>query len=155
MQCQSLSEFVHILQTAIGPALLISGTGLLILSMINRLNHLTDRARRLVEQLDPPQSEAHRSRAAQVTILWKRARILRLAIVLAVSSTLFDAILIASLFLSRLLGNEEAWEWIGLLFIFAMGTLILSLLFFIGDINHSLRALALELETQRREIEPT
>ena len=43
----SLSELVPILQIAIGPAILISGVGLLLLSMTNRLGRVIDRALQL------------------------------------------------------------------------------------------------------------
>ncbi|MGZ8218234.1 DUF2721 domain-containing protein [Methylomagnum sp.] len=53
MQCQSLAQFTSILQTAIGPALLISGVGLLLLAMTNRLNHVTNRVRSMASQRNP------------------------------------------------------------------------------------------------------
>lgn len=145
MSYPSLVQFVTVLQTAIGPALLISGVGLLLLTLVNRLNHVTDRTRSLVEQMSHPPREAHPGRTAQLAILWRRARIIRLSIVFASVSALFAALLIVTLFLSSLFGLEDSWL-IGLLFIVAMVALIGSLLCFIADINRSLRALKLELE---------
>jgi hypothetical protein len=49
MQNPSLAELVPILQTAIGPALLISGVGLLLLTMTNHLGR--DFARHLPKSL--------------------------------------------------------------------------------------------------------
>jgi hypothetical protein len=146
MQCHSLTEFIPILQTAVGPALLISGVGLLLLSMINRLHHITDRARKLADQMDPETPQEFRIKAAQVGLLWKRARIVRLAIVFAASSALFAALLVASLFVTTLLNFQDAWQVVGLLFVLAMAALVLSLLCFISDINRSLGALRMELE---------
>ena len=51
MSNPTVAELVPILQTAIGPALLISGVGLLLLTMTNRLGRVVDRARLLVQQL--------------------------------------------------------------------------------------------------------
>jgi len=39
------SEIVPVLQTAISPVVLISGVGLLLLTMTNRLGRIVDRAR--------------------------------------------------------------------------------------------------------------
>jgi hypothetical protein len=145
MPFHPLSQFVTVLQTAIGPALLISGVGLLLLTLVNRLNHITDRTRSLVDQLHHQPGTHGKVKAAQLAILWRRARLIRLSIVFASASALFAALLIVILFLSSLFGIEDAWL-IGLLFVTAMAALILALLCFISDINQSLKALRLELE---------
>ncbi|WP_345111750.1 DUF2721 domain-containing protein [Candidatus Villigracilis vicinus] len=44
----SIQELIPVLQTAIGPVILISGVGLLLLSMTNRLSRVIDRARNLL-----------------------------------------------------------------------------------------------------------
>ena len=41
----TLTELIPILQIAVGPVILISGVGLLLLSMTNRLGRAIDRAR--------------------------------------------------------------------------------------------------------------
>ncbi|MGH8016807.1 MAG: DUF2721 domain-containing protein [Opitutaceae bacterium] len=46
----SLNELVPILQLAIGPVIVISGVGLVLLSMTNRYGRVIDRARHLAEQ---------------------------------------------------------------------------------------------------------
>ena len=145
MQCHSLSEFILLLQTAIGPVLLISGVSLLVLAMINRFNYITDRIRKLVEQRDRRGSPADAAKSAQLGILWVRAQWVRRAIVLAASSVLFAALLVAALFLFTLFGVELVWLP-ATLFVLAMVALILSLLCFISEINRSLHALRLELD---------
>lgn len=145
MTYHSLSQFVTVLQTAIGPALLISGVGLLLLTLVNRLNHVTDRTRSLAEQVHRHPGDTHPGKAAQLDILWRRAQVIRLSIVFACFSALFAALLIVTLFVSALFGIEDSWL-IGIMFVIAMMALISSLLCFITDINRSLRALKLELE---------
>lgn len=145
MKDPTLAELVPILQIAIGPAILISGVGLLLLTMVNRLNHIVDRIRALSGQrFESPYTEIGAKKAAQLDILWERATLIRLAISFASASALFSALLIVVLFLSRLFGIEDAWL-VGVLFMVAMTALIVSLLFFMRDINQSLRALKLEL----------
>lgn len=145
MQCQSLSQFITILQTAIGPALLISGVGLLLLAMTNRLNHVTNRVRSVLSQMESHPGGASGPKAAQLAILWRRARLIRLAIVFASASALLAALLVVGLFLSILFGWEDS-GLIGVLFILTMSALIASLLLFLADINQSLRALKLEMD---------
>jgi hypothetical protein len=51
MSIPSLTELIPVLQMAIGPVILISGVGLLLLSMTNRLGRVIDRARLLYREL--------------------------------------------------------------------------------------------------------
>jgi hypothetical protein len=45
MPFTSVSQLIPVLQTAIGPVILISGVGLLLLTMTNRLGRVIDRSR--------------------------------------------------------------------------------------------------------------
>ena len=145
MEVPLVTQLIPVLQTAIGPVILISGIGLLLLTMTNRLGRAIDRARILVGNL-PNTTETRRVKiAAQLQILWRRARLIRLAIALASVSALAAAILIIVLFLTALWQIETSWI-IVILFIVCMLCLIGSLALFIHDINQSLAALKLELE---------
>ncbi len=144
MNAQSVAQLVPILQTAIGPTILISGVGLLLLAMTNRLNHILDRTRQLSVQSQDCQDEARELKEAQLSILWQRATLVRRAIICASSSALSAALLIVNLFLAALFGIEDTWLICGL-FVLAMASLILSLLFFMRDIDQSLTALRWEI----------
>ena len=140
----SVTELIPVLQTAIGPTILISGVGLLLLTMTNRLGRTIDRARVLGREL-PGASETERAKyREQLKIIWRRARLLRVALALAAMSALSAAILIITLFFTALLRWESAWL-ISALFILCMASLIGSLVAFIRDINQALAALKLEL----------
>jgi hypothetical protein len=145
MQTPPLDQLIPILQTAIGPVILISGIGLLLLSMTNRLGRVIDRARSLVRELSNADETSKVTIEAQLRILWMRARLIRLAIVLSSMSALAAAILIIALFITALLQIESAWIVI-FVFIFCMACLIGSLVVFIHDLNRSLAALKLEIE---------
>ncbi len=124
--------------------ILISGVGLLLLSMTNRLGRVIDRARMLARELPEPPATANARISAQIQVLWSRARLIRLAITLASMSALAAAILIILLFFTALWQIETAWI-IGVLFIACMVCLIGSLVVFIHDVNQSLAALKVEL----------
>jgi hypothetical protein len=146
----SVTELIPVLQTAIGPVILISGIGLLLLTMTNRLGRAIDRARILDAQLPKIPDPDRERKTAQLSILWQRARIIQLAITLASTSALCAALLIVLLFLTALFQLEAAWL-ISLIFILCLVALIGSLLFFIQDVNQSLSALRLELEDTKPE----
>lgn len=94
MQNHSLTELVPILQLAIGPVILISGVGMLLLTFTNRFGRVVDRTRGLVRELaaGPATAQAGLLRA-QAEILTRRASILRLSITLAAVVALIGSIL--------------------------------------------------------------
>jgi hypothetical protein len=139
-----LIDLVPILQVAVGPVILISGVGLLLLSMTNRLGRVIDRSRLLAEARRKADAQDRSRFESQLLVLSRRARLVRLAIILAALSVLLAAVLIIALFLAAL----ERWE-IGILvvslFVGCMTSLIGSVIVFIADINLSLSALSLEV----------
>jgi hypothetical protein len=149
MPLPSVAQLIPVLQTAIGPMILISGVGLLLLSMTNRMGRMIDRVRLLAKELPAAGETEHAIISAQLQVLWARARLIRIAIALASMSALAAAILIIVLFFTALWQIETAWL-IGALFIVCMVCLIASLIVFIHDVNRSLAALKLELAANRK-----
>ena len=140
-----LSQLIPVLQVAIGPVIVISGVGLLLLTMTNRLGRAVDRSRQLGREMKSCSDADRAVLGLQVQILYCRARLIRLSIIMASLSVLLIAVLIILLFLSALL-KLEVGATITLLFIGCMAALIVSLGAFIRDIQLSLQALKLELE---------
>ena len=140
-----LNELIPVLQVAVGPVILISGVGLLLLSLTNRFGRAVDRSRQLIREMrEAPEADRQRL-AGQVRILFRRAQLIQLAIILGAVSVLFAAVLIITLFFTAL------WHWelavpISGLFICCLAALIGSLIAFIMDIRLSLKALKLELD---------
>jgi len=137
-------QLIITLQTAISPVVLISGIGLLLLSMTNRFGRSTDRARSLLAERHDIQASERRSIDTQIRILFKRSRIMLVAISLALSSILFAALLIAVLFLNIIL-HAPLETVVVVLFVLCLLALIASIVFFIMDISLSLQALKKEL----------
>jgi hypothetical protein len=145
----SLTDLIPTLQLAVGPVILISGIGLILLSMTNRFGRIIDRSRILTEDLRRAPRAAHKRILAQLGILADRARTLRGAIALSTISVLLAAILVISLFLGALLQLNMV-ALIVILFVLCMLSLIISLLMFIMDLRLSLEAFWLEMPTQVR-----
>ena len=144
MSATPLHEIIPVLQVAIGPVILISGVGLLLLTMTNRLGRAIDRARALVRELREGQEHTRSATLAQVAIIYRRARLIRLSIALASLSVLLAAVLIIVLFLTALMRWDHGFI-VCLIFIACLSSLIVSLVAFIYDIHLSLVALKLEL----------
>jgi hypothetical protein len=147
-----LRELVPILQIAIGPVILISGIGLLLLSMTNRFGRVIDRSRQLARVLDTAKDTDRDLVVSQIEILSIRALLVRQSITLATVSVLCAAVLVITLFLGAVL-RWEVGILVAILFICCMGCLIGSLLAFLRDINLSLAALKLEVSAKRNSLE--
>jgi hypothetical protein len=139
-----LHDLVPSLQIAIGPVILVSGVGLLLLSMTNRLGRVIDRSRLLSTELRSGAGEERDRLLSQLEILKTRARLVRQAITLAIASLLSVAVLIITLFVAAVFALEVGFLVVAL-FVCCMGALIGALIAFLRDINLSLAALALEL----------
>lgn len=139
-----LDDLVPVLQTAIGPMILISGVGMLLLNMTNRLGRTIDRSRQLIALLRDCDEDERRRAKKQLDILWRRAHLLQSAIALIAVSAFLAALLVILLFFCVLLGIEAAWA-LSTLFILCLLALIAALVFFLRDVNLTLHALAHEL----------
>ncbi len=141
----SLDQLIPVLQLAIGPVILISGIGLLLLSMTNRYGRTIDRARALArERRAASDGETIGIVDAQLAIILRRARIIRRAIARAAISVLLAAILIILLFITVLVRIDVAWA-LAIIFIGCLAAVIGALVNFIVDINQSLAALKMEV----------
>jgi len=145
MPTKLLHDLIPVLQVAVGPVILISGVGLLLLTLTNRFGRAVDRSRQLAREKKSLPNSGPKLLEGQVEILYRRAKLIRLSIILAAFSLLLASVLIIVLFLSALLKLESA-ILICLLFIGCMLALILSLCSFIQEIQLSLAALKLELK---------
>ncbi len=144
MLATETAELVPVLQTAIGPVVMISGVGLLLLTMTNRLGRVVDRSRILAHQVREVPDEAKPPIRAQLRILKHRAELIRRAIALAAFCVLFAAILIICLFVTALFNVDVPWL-VAALFILSMASLIASMVYFIRDVNRALVATRLEV----------
>jgi hypothetical protein len=145
MPTTSFNEIVPVLQVAIGPVILISGVGLLLLTMTNRLARAIERARLLKAELPKRTDEERLQVLAQVAIIYRRAKMVRLGLTFAALSALLASALVITLFFTALLHSESV-ILVSTIFIACMASLFASLVAFICDINMSLHALKLELK---------
>lgn len=149
MSAMTVRDLVPILQVAIGPVILISGVGLLLLTMTNRFGRIIDRTRALAAERRRG-VEADRPRIeAQLAILARRSRLVQIAITLASLNALLAALLIILLFVTAILALDTPWL-ITSVFTACLLALIGSLVFFLRDINLSLEAVRREVGDSER-----
>jgi len=125
--------------------IVISGVGLLLLSITNRYGRAIDRARLLARDLgeSDPESARRRHVAEQLRFTSERARILRSSMLYASTSIFFVSLTVLSLFAEQLLQLQK--DFLALpFFALCLISLVISMYYSIRDITVSLRALELE-----------
>lgn len=138
------SDILGIIQAAIAPVVLISGVGLLLLTLTARLGRIVDRSRLLAAESRVAEPAARPGLEAQLKILGNRARLIRLAVALSASSVAMIGILITLLFVGLLL-NWNVAVVAALLFVASLLSLVAAMLVFVGELFHALTALTLTL----------
>ena len=135
--------FIQFLQACITPVALISGVGLLLLTITNRLGRTIDRTRQLVRELGDIGTSHKTEKEYEIKILYQRSRYLRISIGAMVLSVISSSLIIPVLFFMTLWGHDL--RILGyILFILSILSILLSSLFFFRDVILSLHALELE-----------
>ncbi len=143
MDKAQLQELLNVLQASISPMALISGVGLLLLSLSNRFDRVTDRLRELSRARGGFHGSSPRVER-QVTVFMQRAQILQQSINSAVGCALFASVLVLSLFVIAAFGIPLQWLVL-LLFSVSLVCLIVSAALFLWDMHLSLVAVREEL----------
>ena len=123
----------HAIQLAVAPVFLLSGIGAILAVMTNRLGKIIDRARVLEDKLDAASPKLLATLRADLPILSRRAKLISRAITLCTTTALLVCTVIAVLFLSAFL-RFDATIPVALLFVAAMSTFFLGLLWFLREI---------------------
>lgn len=139
---QNIQNLIQLLQSAISPIVLISGVGLLLLSLTNRLGRVIDRSRFLVQEIEA--GKDGEKKHVQINILYKRSRILRNSITAISITILFASLMILLLFLGYYTQIKVSTLFITF-FILAILSLIGAIFFFLIDITISLKALKIQV----------
>jgi len=136
-------EFIQFLQACITPVALISGVGLLLLTITNRLGRTIDRTRQLVGELYMEKVKNREVKETEIKILYKRSRYLRNSIATMVISVISSSLIIPNLFFMSLLDLDL--RVIGYpLFVISILSILVSCIYFFIDVRLSLHALKLE-----------
>jgi hypothetical protein len=129
--------FDVVLSNALPPIALISGIGLLILSLVNRYNHALDRIRVMVDRKDRP-------RSGSVHVLHRRCRVLRSGLLALATSASASSLLVFTGVVEALLHTELSAITVPLLLV-AVTAIVVGCVMFMIDVILSLRALEIDL----------
>lgn len=135
-----LVDIGHVIQLAVAPVFLLSGIGIILTVLTNRLARVIDRARRLEEAARSSSGQPLEERRGELVVMALRARLMNRAITLSTGSALLVALVVVLLFLSALLDFNATLPVAGL-FILAMLSLIGALLLFLREVFLAIKAL--------------
>ena len=135
-----LVDIGQVIQLAVAPVFLLSGIGIILTVLTNRLARVIDRARRLEEAARSVSGKPLEEHRGELLVMALRARLMNRAITLSTGSALLVAVVVVLLFLSALLDFNATLPVAGL-FILAMLCLIGALLLFLREVFLAIKAL--------------
>ena len=135
-----VARIVHSIQLSVAPVFLLSGIGVLLGVLTNRLARIVDRARPLEELHGAADAATAAELRHRLRWLAQRARLMNTAITLSTISALLVAIVVALLFFSAFVQFNLATP-VAALFIGAMGALVGALVAFLLEIRIATRTL--------------
>jgi len=144
-------QLIQALQGSIAPCVLISGDGLLLLSMSNRLSRPIERIRHLCDGIKAHPQRDHQAAQEQIRILYKRCEHLRNAIAFIIYSIALISFIVLLLFLNTLYDLPITFL-INIFFILSLVSLMMSMFFFLMDIRGSLDSLKIEIRHSQASI---
>jgi len=150
MALPAQESILPLIQLSITPVILISGLGALVISMTNRMGRIVDRTRNLAGAARQARDEERTHLERQLRILFRRAKLMRLAMTLVASSMFVSGLLIMLIFLSALSGVQLAAAILAV-FLVSVVLMLGGLAAFVADIWVSLNALNTEV---RRALGP-
>jgi Protein of unknown function (DUF2721) len=128
-----ITDVAHIIQLAVAPVFLLSGVGVTLTVLTNRLSRIVDRARVLEERLAAAAETARFALHADLRTLARRARFINWAITLTTSCGLLVCLVIVSLFVGYFLSLDLS-RTIAILFIVAMLAFVVAFVSFLREI---------------------
>ena len=140
---EALSIFLKFLQACIAPVTMISGVGLFLLVVTNRLGRTIDRSRHLIEELDIPDIKRKSEKQNEIKVFYKRSKILRNSIAFILIGMISSCMIIPLLFIMSFTAiNLNIIGYV--LFLITVISLLIALIYFFRDILYSLHAIKLE-----------
>ena len=138
-------DVLPIIQLAITPVILMSSIGAVLISMTNRMGRVVDRTRALAVQIRQGEPSERAHLVSQLQIMYRRAKLLRLAMTMSTMSVFVSALLVVVIFASALTRVEMSAVILAL-FVVSISFLLLGLGTFTRDVFLSLAALGQEVE---------
>lgn len=137
-------ELIGFLEAGITPVALISGVGLLLLTLNNRLGRTVDRTRMLIQRLETKEAIDEEISISQLKILYRRSKILQSSIASIAFSVLTSSLIIIVLLIMNFIPLDLSV--LGkVLFVLSVSGIVASAIFLFIDVALTLKALKLEV----------
>ncbi len=133
-------DIAHAIQLAVTPVFLLSGIGVLLGVLTNRLARIVDRARKIEEGLRQVAGAVPEQAREQLRISSRRARLINVAITFGTIAALLVSVVVALLFASTFVPLNLA-AYVALLFVLAMAALVGALVSFLLEVRVSIATL--------------
>ena len=142
---EQTQQFLIYLQSCIAPVALVSGIGLLLLTLTNRLGRTIDRTRNLVTELGNNATKKGNQKEMEIRILFRRSNPLKNSIGSIVISIMSSSLIIPVLFF-MIFFNYHIKILGYLFFVVSIVFILISNIYFFLDILISLKALKIEAQ---------
>jgi Protein of unknown function (DUF2721) len=133
-------DIAHAINLAVAPVFLLSGIGVLLGVLTNRLARIVDRARKVEEGLRQSAASSPDDARGQLRVAARRARFIPVSITLGTIAALLIALVVAVLFASTFVPLNLAGP-VAVLFVLAMAALVGALLSFLLEVRIAIAAL--------------
>lgn len=148
MDAISTGSFLPVIQLAVTPVILLSGVGALMITLTNRMGRVVDRTRTLAKEMRQASGDERSHLENQLKIMWRRAKLVRVAVTCAGLSMLLSCLLVMAIFVDISVSRDLGLELV-VVFVASVMFLIASLVAFLRDIYMSLWALSLDVDRAR------
>jgi len=133
-------DIAHAIDLAVAPVFLLSGIGVLLGVLTNRLARIVDRARKVEESLRQATLSGPDDARDQLRVAARRAKFINVSITLGTIAALLVALVVAVLFASTFVPLNLAGP-VAVLFVLAMAALVGALLSFLLEVRIAIAAL--------------
>ena len=144
---EPVQPFLSVLQSSITPIVLISGVGLLLISLTNRLGRTIDAVRKISAEVNELSGRERTKKVAQLKIIFKRSKLLRNGISFMAFSILNSSLIIFVILIMTIVQHDLHNLAIILLFL-SVSVIIGAAFFLFFDVIMTLRAVSCEIQEQ-------
>ncbi len=132
----------RLIQLALGPVFLVSGVGITLNMLTQRLARIVDRARTLEDRREAATDEGHRAHIDEdLRFIVRRTRYINSAIALSTTSGLLTALVVTLLFASEFTRISSVGAIIAVMFVAATACLAIAFLMFLVEVRIATKSL--------------
>lgn len=142
-------EFSATLSDALAPVTLISGVGLLLVSMSARYCHATSRIRQLLAELKEESEDFHEEIDQSIDLIYKRASLLKTGILTLMISAAFSSLQVLVIVIERLFSLDLSLMKSTML-LASVIFIVISSCIYVSEVQVSVKALGLTVHHHNR-----